>query len=548
MNKYLQDEREIKGYVDIQYSNIPNIYGSSYNYPQVAPISFPDNIISSSSNKIVKNYASLEENYFLLDGSFLLPDYNYSTTSGAYGNVDSGYIANEISNTYSFYQEFDTSDATKIMRGLTLYFKDNIPTMINIKVKIYNNINELNFNIYNNEKYIVQIDFGSDYLIERIDYEFSDMEYSNRRFRLSYIEYGLGDILSQENGILISFSTIENVGEFNLETPSNECTIELYDEDNKFDLMNPKGYGGLLNDKVRVQPYIGVLTSDDGIVYTNKGTYYLNTWKNNDNKITLSCLDYLNKLKTVYNYPKIGIVSNTGMSDVYYRMLSYQSDLEEYIDIDAYGFDNFSEGRFGNEYFDDSYIEADNLFDYLSLLMNWTNTSYQQSCLYHDTYLYDSSDTISVVGPISIDSYNYTLTLNVSLLSKPIYTSKEKLKSIIIKKYSKDSSGNYVTTNYITNYNSNGKSIEIDNKFFKEYPTSGTFAGTLNERCALITQGIFDEYKKYDISFNYIGDPNIKPMMIIPIETQYGIKQVKVLKHTLTFNGGLTGSIEGVGD
>ena len=546
MNEYLQDEREIKGYIDIQYSNINTDYGTFHDYPTTAPISFPDNVLSSNSIKVVKNYASLENNYFLLDGSFVLPDYNYSTASGAHGNTDSGYITNEILDEYSFYQAFDTSNL-KNMRGITLYFKDNIPSTIDIIIT-YGTNNTLNFNITDNSKSVVQIDFENEYLVNQIDYEFSNMQYSDRRFRLAFIEGGLGDVLTKENGFLISFTTIENMGEFNLETPSNECNIELYDEENKFDLTNPKGYADLLNENVRVQPYIGILTSNNGVVYINKGTYYLNNWKNNDNKITLSCSDYLNKLKTIYDYPTIGTVANSGNLEVYYRMLSYQSDLENYIDIEATGFSDFAEGRLGNEYFDDSYVDVNNLFDYLNSLVVWTNTPYVTSCLYCDTARGNMKDNLSVTGPIYDNVYEDTLTLDTSLLSKPIYTIKEKLKSILIKKYSKNASNELVTTDYITTYDVNGKSIEINNKFFKEYSYSGTFAATLNERCALISQKIKSEYKKYDISIRYIGDPNITPNMIVPIETQYGNKQVKVLKHTLTFNGGLTGTIEGVGD
>lgn len=159
-----------------------------------------------------------------------------------------------------------------------------------------------------------------------------------------------------------------------------------------------------------------------------------------------------------------------------------------------------------------------------------------------------STETIDYIETYdNIDTYDYELDLNTSLLDEPKYKIKEKLKSILIKKYSK-SGDSLVTTDFIKNYNSEGKSIEIDNKFFKEYEISGTFAQTLTEKCNDICNKISSNYKKYDISINYTGDPSIKPNMIVPIETQYGEKQVKVLRHTLTFNGGLTGTIEGVGD
>lgn len=614
MNEYLQTEREIKGYVDIQYSDICNNSNQAYDYPEVAPISFPNNITSSNSNKVAKNYASLENNYFLLDGSFVLPDYNYSTESGAYGNTDSGYIANEISNSYSFYQLFERNNSVVThnitnMRGLTIYFKDNIPHNINIKITIYDTEQEINFNISDNEKTVIQFNFENDYLVKRIDYEFFDMEYSNRRLRIPYIEYGLGDILSQDNGNLISFNIIENIGELNLEFPSNECTITLYDEEDKFDINNPSGYADLLNKNVKIKPYIGILTQENGIQYILKGAFHLSTWNNEKNKITLNAIDYLDLLKNTKSYERLYSVANSGNLEVYYALSNLQEKLNNEYNINISGLENLATGRFGTEYFVDTYINSINVFDYLQQLVVWASSNLY--CTYDSNGEYDIK--IAYTGGI----YNNKLMLNTSLLEEPKYSLKEKLKSVTIVKYttenetslsptklikeiSFDSNGlmfvelekvmrtsviyydsnnnedaamgfltNIIPINMYENYsvkiyqdseielindivtkeyNNEGIEITIDNKFFRPYISTGTFAATLDERCEEILNNIVDNYKKYNVSINYIGDPNIKPNMIVPIETQYGEKQVKVLKHTLTFNGGLTGTIEGVGD
>ena len=54
-NEYLQDEREIKGYVEIEYSNIDNTLpiGAQLTYPLTAPIS---ELINSENKKISTNY------------------------------------------------------------------------------------------------------------------------------------------------------------------------------------------------------------------------------------------------------------------------------------------------------------------------------------------------------------------------------------------------------------------------------------------------------------------------------------------------------------
>ena len=108
---------------------------------------------------------------------------------------------------------------------------------------------------------------------------------------------------------------------------------------------------------------------------------------------------------------------------------------------------------------------------------------------------------------------------------------------------------NFTTSTYIDNVNSNGIELNIDNKFFKEYGgESGSFAQTLDETCSNICDRIKSMYKKYDVEINYIGDSNINIDDIVEVETQYGIREVRILEHDLTFNGGLSGTIKGVGD
>ena len=71
MNEYLLDEREIKGYIEIEYSEIDDTFpvGTQFNFPTEAPIS---ELVNSENRKSGTNYASLEQDYFLLDGSFVL--------------------------------------------------------------------------------------------------------------------------------------------------------------------------------------------------------------------------------------------------------------------------------------------------------------------------------------------------------------------------------------------------------------------------------------------------------------------------------------------
>lgn len=599
MNEYLQTEREIKGYVDIQYSDIDNSLptSASLNYPPDSPIS---EFTNSNNEKVSQNYASLENDYFLLDGSFVLPYKPENEVN--YYNENSGYITNQTVEFLPDEIPISISSISKTISGITLYLKDNIPENIDF-IFINSNNETLTYNIENNTKDVITIKFDEEQTITSITMNFSNFEYTDRRFRMSYIDFGLSDILRDSN--LINFKIIENIGDLNLEFPTNQLTINLYDEDDIFDINNPSGYADFLNQNlvVKAKPYIGILTENEGIKYNkNLSTFYLKNWSNNKNEITLNCVDYLEKLKDIKNVNRVGEVqlNQSGCNNI-------DVLLERVTGIEIDTFKNFIDSQ---NYLNDEYIETINPFEYL-----------QQAMIWLWGYLYNENDKLIVDKRENTEIYDDILFLNDSLLEEPKYTLREKIKSVSIMQYT----GYYVDnelpwqgapTIYFTNserasqqqeiieldtyhslhvsargfdddigiqkiiypseftpvvvspptnityydlgearfstesykkqFNETGKEITIDNKFVNVTSLSNMYE--LDTICESICDKINNENKKYDVSIKYTGDPNIKPNMTVPFETQYGEKQVKVLKHILTFNGGLTGTIEGVGD
>lgn len=595
-NEYLQSEREIKGYVDIQYSDIDNTIPitASLTYPTQAPIS---QLINSENTKISNNYASLEEDYFLLDGSFVLPYKPNDETE--YYNKNSGYITNQIVSDLPNEIPINISSISKEVYGITLYFKDNIPRTINLTSN-----NDLTYNITDNMKDIISIKFDTKQTITSINMTFSDFEYQNRRFRLSLIDFGLSDILKDDT--LINFKITENIGDLNLEFPSNQLTINLYDTNDMFDVTNPSGYAEFLNEGllIKAKPYIGILTENNGIKYDDsQATFYLQSWSSNKNQITLNCVDYLEKMKNIKSTdrvtPMILNENNCNTLDV---------SLSNITGINIDTFNNFIDNQ---NYLNDDYVETSNPFEYLQQLMIWLWG-----------YLYNENNKLIINKRENNVLYDNILTLQTNLLNEPKYTLREKIKSISIiqnkgyyvnnpktwqtadtiyltnseRAYNNqpeivelntyhdlhvEASGisydigifktfnasdycpavispatnitfydlgeaTFSTSTFIKQFNDSGKEITIDNKFFATTSLSNVY--DLDTICESICDKINNENKTYNVQIQYTGDPNIKPNMIVPIETQYGEKQVKVLKHTLTFNGGLTGTIEGVGD
>ena len=605
-NEYLQSEREIKGYVEIEYSDIDNNIstGANVTYPTEAPICYEEITTSYyGDQKLRTNYASLEEDYFLLDGSFVLPYKPDSVQS--FHNKNVGYVSNQIVASLPDEIPISISSINKEMYGISLYFKDNIPATINL---IFNN--DLTYNITDNTKDVISVKFDELETITSINMTFSDFDHQNRRFRLSWIDYGLSDILKDET--LIDFKIIENIGDLNLEFPSNELTINLYDENDMFDINNLKGYAEFLNEGflVKAKPYIGIQTEHEGIKYNSDySKFYLKSWSSNKNQITLNCVDHLEKIKSIKNANRNGEVklteSNCNNLDI---------AISQTTNIAINTFQNFRDDQ---NYLCDWYIDTNNAFEYLQQLLIWLWG-----------YCRVDFNSESGINELIIDKrensilYNNRLSLETNLLDEPKYTVREKIKSVTITQYKSYYTNDYIpqwqaanviyltnserarqenevveldtyhdlhveasgisqdigicktfnasdyapaittpattitfydlgaidfsTANYIKKFNDNGKEITIDNKFFIQTDLVDIY--DLDTICETICNKINAENKKYNIQIQYTGDPSIKPNMTVPIETQYGEKQVKVLRHTLTFNGGLTGTIEGVGD
>ena len=444
-NEYLQSEREIKGYVDIQYSDIDNTIPitASLTYPTQAPIS---QLINSENTKISNNYASLEEDYFLLDGSFVLPYKPNDETE--YYNKNSGYITNQIVSELPTEISINISSISKEVYGITLYFKDNIPRTINLTFN-----NDLTYNITDNMKDIISIKFDTKQTITSINMTFSDFEYQNRRFRLSLIDFGLSDILKDDT--LINFKITENIGDLNLEFPSNQLTINLYDTNDMFDVTNPSGYAEFLNEGllIKAKPYIGILTENNGIKYDDsQATFYLQSWSSNKNQITLNCVDYLEKMKNIKSTDRVmPMILNENNCNTLDVLLSNITG----INIDT--FNNFIDNQ---NYLNDDYVETSNPFEYLQQLMIWLWG-----------YLYNENNKLIINKRENNVLYDNVLTLQTNLLNEPKYTLREKIKSISIiqnKGYYVNNPKTWQTadTIYLTNseraYNNQPEIVELN--------------------------------------------------------------------------------------
>lgn len=593
-NAIKDKNREVKGYAEVLYSH-EDIEGSLDN----EGIGTDEAIIVSSEsevlngNRIVTNYASLEENYFKLDGSFILP-----SDPLLLENVNTGYISDNTADNYMNKKIRINNIINNNVKNMTIYFKDNIPSTVKIEIYyiIDDETSKMTKSVNENLDNIIHFEFDEISNISYIDISFDNFQYANRRIRIPKIEFGMTNVYKDNE--LISFNVIEQISEFNVETPIDECDLIIDNYDNKFDIMNPNGMIRYLNENVQVTPYIGIMTKHNGVEYVSMGIYYLQDYTNNSDKTTtFHCQKNFKKLS-----------STSGLFRTYINEY-YNTNPRKYFETlcNNYGIENYTfDVVTPNNVINDIYFPLSSELEQLNNYAIFTNSiirNGRNNDVINENINNDLKDTLLLSEMKTIPEYNVknvlkSITMNITdfnrkdvggamLFNGTINVSKENpfiLKFntplLITREFTPELTEEqfdeaeiiepfyFFNTNklegqfqliltvsaelerstvpYKFNYNDNGTDIEIDSVFYN-YLTQ--YAGLMPQDAIKNTADyIKDNYKKYNIKIDYFGNPAYETNDVLKIETPYGYKTMRILKHSLTFNGALSGTIEGVGD
>lgn len=408
------NNRNLYGYVDVKYQN--KTYETTVvKVPQALEIFRSDGMIIADK-KVMRKYATLENNYTLLDGSFTVWNENYRDFNGfvsdeIFENIDEPTII--ISNS--------TNTPTK---GITIYFKENLPFDFDV-IFVDSDGNETIDNVHNNQSMIYQYVFPQEKTITRLSITINQVEFPKNRLRMSYIDFNLSDLF--EGDELISFDVTEELDLLVESLPINNCEINInnYPNEhggNKFDPINPRGITGYLNDDVTIQPYVGVLTETNGVEYVPMGVFYLTDWSSNPNgNVTLNGKSVLNKIQE-------DLITSDG---TFLRAI-----------FDSERFCNFLNNT-TNYNFD--FIYYSSLWDHTQFMKNFKLIEYLKSAIIPMLYFDNFSDTyyeqfrkfyVNRYNTIKLNAINFNSVYNISrdlLTSDVEYTLKERVKKLNIK-------------------------------------------------------------------------------------------------------------------
>lgn len=599
------DTREIYGYVDIQYQD--NIYNKSIDtIPTPAPIIKSDGSGLLSGKKVMQKFATLENNYTLLNGSSMVWNEN--------NIIDSGFISNEtfenmVDKTFIINNESDIPS-----KGITIYFKDNIPFDFDIIVYDENDNVVDNHSVTNNSLATYQYVFSDELNVSKLELVIKSVDFKDNRLRVAYVDFTLGGLYDGDE--LVNFTVNEELDLLVESLPVNTCTIQINnypssDGGNKFDPINPQGIVKYLNNSVTIQPHIGVLTDDNGVEYVPLGTFYLSNWSSNvDGNVTLNGSSIINKMKAIEMVwgGNTAMFSQNVTTPAIATMITKSTNIKCLFPEYSMPIDNWSNVH-------------TKLFDYLS---------YISPCL---LYYKSPDDTKKEYRKIYADRYNNMVINEISpnvidniskreLLSDVTYVTKSPIKNVNVD-YSLTSSEvstkdeTIVNVNYtltkpeeylwfkvdkyiaqikqargnalfgsaqLTHIGNNmhlihakvtgdvGSVINISyvasiaesskNNYGINYTNNNVDSGetiTLNfGDCEIpnidsIRTVFFDLDKHYSVTAQTIGDPSLEIGDTVAIQTRYnnvnnGYKNMIITKQSFTYNGGLSCSLEGVGD
>lgn len=594
------DNREIHGYVDIEFFEQNGDYHIN-STPDANVLSMQDGSDLLDKNKIMINYGTLENNYFLLDGSFRLPNSNIQHDAGGFisDNVYSN-IENPVFTIYS------NNNGEITSQGMSLYFKDNL--VIDFVLTIVDiNDNTTTFNINNNDKYNYYIIFDNPITIKSIELNVSRVEYNDRRLRIAEISLTPSELY--EGNELIKFNINEEIDISLTSNPINTCEINLnnypdYEGGNKFDPINPKGLTAYLTENTKIKPYIGVLTENEGVEYVSMGTYYLTDWSSDvDGNVTLKGQDVLGVFKNKPMLSKQGLLNESHVENIQSALESLYgidfdlsdlsgSDMEILKETDMFNW--LASACITNSYYEyDSgvirYIlkaDRNNTITQSANQSNYIADSLSRNMFLQDVE-YTTKSQVNIVELKYIKPWNITSTTQeYTLNTTHTLTSTEEYMWFKLNKYT----ANNPTFSYTTT--GSGTATLIDaNRYIIYVKLNGTVGETFTLRyygwsyndppvtTKQFTNDLVNGQKmsidltnyiwmddniantlatyylnydpKYNVSIKSIGLPYLETGDTISVQTRYndandGYKNIIITKQTFEYDGGLSCDMEGV--
>lgn len=584
------DERRIKGYVEVIYDvETPTITTSSNmtsSYTELSDI--------KQGGRVKQNYGTID--YLPLDGSYLTMDVS--------GNTNSGFISDELSGANTG-RTITLSFASTTLDGITIYYKNNLPegTYLTFSDGTTGYIEAPEDT--GNEIYMQQYIFSSSKTLTSITIEYNYWRYETRKVKIPRIDLGLSAVYKDQD--LIEFTVDEEVNKLVEEVPTNETNVTINNMYDLFNPLNPQGVVKYLTEGSKIIPYIGVLTETQGVEYVKMGEFYFDSYTNNSDKTTtlvgkniIKQIEgsnivnglistqtnnyFLDRPSDTYNNTFKGLIENSGFPIT----IQISSIIPSYI----------------------IHLESTSMPDFIKLwcllqnclfLSNRNNNLIVKNINTNNVENLSKNELLNDVQYKYIDRINTLKKIKVRKESNDTYGGESQTTYKMFDNYQMqliespqifviEKPNSHFMSNFVNTFSNGTGQILWDNQNFVIVRITGTIGNTAtltsswtsyyssrSSTAITLDEGTFttkranekenmieikdqigfgsraDNYKNllnyapsYEISFEYNGDPSLEAGDYIEVETPYGYKSIFIQKNIFKFNGGLSGSIEGV--
>jgi hypothetical protein len=238
------------------------------------------NLVRDMSGK----YATLENDYWLLDGSFTLPPkaaesgYEVGWWSAAICDSAGDFAVSQVC-TIDF-----TVDHSSI--GVTITFDQQANEYAeNFEIDVYDSSAVLLHNeaVTGNTdvKYVLEENLTD---FRQIVITITKWATGYRRARITEVDFGIIQEYTDEE--IIKLDVLEEIDTLSNQVTANEIKLTLDNQSKDFNILNPIGIYPYLQRKQRLIPYYGVVITDTLTEYVPMGVYYLTEWKSDEGTLT----------------------------------------------------------------------------------------------------------------------------------------------------------------------------------------------------------------------------------------------------------------------
>lgn len=591
------------GYFDARF---PFYIDSSGTRQTLAKKEYSEDFTSiANSNKNKPEYTILYNNFTKLDGTFML--FNKSSNNCGYiaektpKEVYEEYHTSGVENSgkIGFYL-LKTGHSS----GVTIYTRNNVIKNATINIEYFTEGVQKNETkeIINNKDNILLIELDNTQDSSQIVLIVNEWENDEKYINIVSVDSGLSYIYKDEE--LIEFIVTEEVNKLVEETPSNELKVTIGDYKHLYDPLNPKGIAKYLKEDISTfVPYIGIVTESGSIEYTKLGNFYFKNIEYNDREVTFTAYNLMEKLnkKLITNdtgnlTTESNIIPINGLSSYLNTYMTTEVQMPFDININnKIRMNTKALKRVSLPEFFQQIAMIDGIF-YIDrndkIIIRNIDKTIKESITKQELLNDIKYTNVQKVTSFNLQRDNFTMSATTEANNTANFTSTFKLESETqffcitsddptVLSWLKNenltvtgaTSYNIITKTSKNEFNfmlfvkvigKKGNEVTISGKYpyRKDYSMSteteligtGEPSMTIDNPLYLIKYYAYDDmftnfFKKaysYKVSLEYNGNPEIKAGDYIKVESNYGVVPIFIQKHTLKYNGGLSGSIEGV--